>query len=152
MVGLFGMPGSIVARGYTLPGSIDGMGSITATYDGMLADLSYSKISDSRLPCEIQGEKGTMTFTNIGEPQNIVIRYRNGQDKEFMVETNSKNMVYEVEGFIDIVSGKIEIDEYHAISTGTMELMDEARRQIGIVYPADSVSNIETIRRAYWKS
>lgn len=138
MAGLFGKPKHIAAHGYIIPGSIDGMGSITATYEGMQADLVYSKISDSHLPCEIQGEKGTMYFNSITGLEDIRIRYRNGYEEKYSVDTNQHDMIYEVEGFIDMIAGKRLAKEYNDISSISLEILDQARELIGIVFPADA--------------
>lgn len=140
MVALFGMPKRITAHGYILPESIDGMGSIVAMYDGMQADLSYSKISDSRLPCEIQGEDGTLSFNQIGAPQDIVMRWRDGTEEHVEVPFEPKDIIYETKAFLRILAGEESADRPHEISAMTMSLLDEARRQMGIVFPADGPS------------
>lgn len=137
LVGIFGEPNRICAHGYIIPNSIDGMGSITASYEEMEANLIYSKISNSLLPCEIQGEVGNMYFDNIGAPQNIYIKYRDGSEEKLNEEADPFSMIYEIETFIDILFKKRLVDEYNNISTITIKVLDEARRQIGIVFPAD---------------
>lgn len=138
MVSLFGKPKQINANGYILPDSIDGMGSITATYEGMQADLVYSKITDSNLPCEIQGEKGTMYFNTITAPQDIIIKYRDASEERFSDITCQNNMIYEIETFIEVISGKRLSKKYNENTSLTIEILDEARKQIGIIFPADS--------------
>ena len=57
MVVLFGMPDRISASGILLSSGTDGQGSALFRYgDGMEAAVLYSKIADSYLPSEIQGE------------------------------------------------------------------------------------------------
>ncbi len=137
LVGLFGKPSRICAHGYILPESIDGMGSVTAVYDGMQADLVYSKITDSKIQCEIQGEKGTLYFNDIVGPRNISIRYRDGSCEILPEDANPCDMTYEIETFMDMIHTECFHSEYNKISSAAMEVIDEARRQIGIVFPAD---------------
>jgi len=141
LVGLFGKPEHIFAHGYTLPHSIDAMGSLTAIYAGMQADLVYSKITDSELPCEIQGEKGTIYFRHISAPQEIRIKYRDSSEELLVENTNPNSMLHEVEVFLNMIHGSNAPEEYNDITSLAMEVIDEARKQIGIIYPADSLPN-----------
>ena len=137
LISLFGKPERINANGYIIPNSIDAMGSITAIYDGMQADLIYSKVSESKLPCEIQGEKGTIYFEHISAPQNIKIIYRNGIEERFTEDSISNNMFYEIETFINMINMKCIPEKYNKISSVSMEIMEESKKQIGIIFPAD---------------
>ena len=58
MVVLFGRPKSITANGIKLSSGVDGQGVVSFEYDGMNATVLYSKIANSSLPTEIQGEEG----------------------------------------------------------------------------------------------
>ena len=49
-------------------------------------------------------------------------------------------MLYELQAFIDYVKNPDGISVHHGYSRDTMKIMDEARRQCGIVYAADSAS------------
>ena len=48
---------------------------------------------------------------------------------------------YEIAEFIDLIEqGKLESEvNSHENSLATMEIVDEVRRQLGVVYPADGV-------------
>ena len=48
-------------------------------YEGMEAVIMYSKISDSFMPSEIQGENGLIEIDRISDPKRITIKYRNGE-------------------------------------------------------------------------
>ncbi|MDA3846322.1 MAG: Gfo/Idh/MocA family oxidoreductase [Vallitaleaceae bacterium] len=138
LVSLFGKPINISANGYILPKSIDAMGNIIALYNGMEANLVYSKITNSELPCEIQGEKGTLYFEQIVSPKHMRIKYNDGH-VEMLPEAVylPYDMVYAIEAFTNMINGKSIQDEYNRITTNSMEVIDEARKQIGIIYPAD---------------
>lgn len=137
LVGLFGKPEQIFAKGFILPDSIDAMGNIIAIYDGMIANLNYSKITNSELPCEIQGEEGTIYFSRIFAPCNIKIKYNNGVEEKLINDTEQNDMVYEIKAFLNMIKGISDISEYNQISSIAMEFLDRAREQIGIVFPAD---------------
>lgn len=138
---LFGKPSEIKASGVLLGSGVDGEGSLIAKYDEMDAVIMYSKITDSALPSEIQGELGTLVMDKISTPEKVEIRYRDGSVENISrPQLDSKaNMFYEVEEFIRLLkSGQREsaVNSF-ANSSAVMDMMDEARRQMGLVYPAD---------------
>ena len=53
LVRLFGMPKKIIADSLLLSNGVEGAGTILASYDGMQAELLYSKITNNRLTSQI---------------------------------------------------------------------------------------------------
>lgn len=139
MVTLFGKPRSVKAQSVKLESGVDGEGAIVLDYGNMDAVVFYSKITNSHLPSEIQGEDGNMIIDAIHTPAKIEIRYRDGRVEDITVPQDKPPMYYEAEEFIRLIeSGKHESTiNSHCHSLWTMEIMDEARRQTGIVFPAD---------------
>lgn len=142
MVSLFGPPQSVTAQGVVLPGSIDGEGTVLARYPGMLAQVAYSKISDSTLPNEIQGEGGCLLFGPGGVPRWAKAVYRGGASEQAPADSCPQDMYYEVRQFVHLIhacSGASvpEGRQYRQASLHTMQVLDEARRQTGIRFPAD---------------
>ncbi|MFK4998347.1 Gfo/Idh/MocA family protein [Bacillus sp. N9] len=140
LVLLFGEPKSVKANGVMLESGVDGGGTVLLKYDDFEAVIVHSKISNSYLPIEIQGEEGTMIIQEPSTPEKIEIHYRNGVVEEMNEETNHPSMYYEVEEFIRLIqAGKQEstINSYDR-SMITARILAEARRQIGLVYPADN--------------
>ena len=60
MIYLFGFPKEIHGRYIPLSHSIDVTGSIIMEYEGMIGEVVYSKITESAMPSQIQGEDGIM--------------------------------------------------------------------------------------------
>ncbi|MBA9084207.1 putative dehydrogenase [Fontibacillus solani] len=139
MVTLFGRPESIQATGIKLSSGVDGEGSIIMRYEDMDAIVMYSKISDSYLPAEIQGENGTLVIDKINQPYDVKIYYRDGTIEDLRQPQMQESMFYEAREFIELVqSGQKECSvNSHANSLVVAEIMEEARRQIGVEYPAD---------------
>lgn len=139
MVKLFGMPDHILASGYKLSTGAEAMGTIIARYgDEMQAELIYSKITDSILPSQIQGEEGSMIIEEI--PDTVKIKIRTRRDKEWeeiKIDKKSNNMYYEIEEFIRLVENGASAKEHNQYSLWELEVMDDARKQMGIVFPAD---------------
>ncbi|KON88286.1 oxidoreductase [Sporosarcina globispora] len=139
LVALFGKPVEIKAAGYKLESGVDGEGSIVFKYPDMDAVIMFSKITNSSLPAEIQGEEGNILIDKISTPEKVELHYRNGEREDLTQEQLSDSMYYEAKEFISLVqAGKTESDiNSYANSMITMEIIEEARRQIGVVYPAD---------------
>jgi scyllo-inositol 2-dehydrogenase (NADP+) len=139
LVALFGKPEEIKAAGYKLESGVDGEGSIVLKYPDMDAVIMYSKITNSSLPAEIQGEEGNIVIDKISTPEKVELHYRNGEKEDLTQDQLSDSMYYEAKEFIRLVqAGKTESDiNSLANSIITMEIIEEARRQIGVIYPAD---------------
>ncbi|MDO4941511.1 MAG: Gfo/Idh/MocA family oxidoreductase [Lachnospiraceae bacterium] len=140
MVKLFGMPDQILASGFQLSTGAEAMGTIIARYGNeMQVELLYSKITDSILPSQIQGEEGSMIIEEI--PDTVTLKIRTRQDKkweEIKIDKKENNMYYEIEEFIRLVQSGESAEEHNKYSLWELAVMDEARRQMGIVFPADS--------------
>ena len=141
MVKLFGKPDEITASGIKLHNGVDGMGTIVAKYEkqGILVELIYSKITDSILPTQIQGEEGCMLIEEIYNAGRLTICYRDKRREEIQVKKidPNNNMYYEIEEFIRAAESGTGAKEHNQYSLWELQVMDEARRQMGIVFPAD---------------
>lgn len=140
MVVLFGRPAGIKANGSLMSTGIDAQGTAMFDYGDMEASVAYSKVSDSMLPTEIQGEDGTIILDRIGQIGKVSFRKRGGELRDISAPTPFDDFYYEAGEFIDtILSGRKESAvNSHENSMITMEIMDEIRSQLGIVYPADA--------------
>lgn len=140
MVVLFGKPDSIHANGFKLHTGVDAQGSVSMSYPGMTADVVYSKISDSFLPTEIQGEEGTITIDRINAIGKVTLRKRGKKDVTDITPCGlTDDYFYEVRHFFDLIEqGAVESPvNSHGNSITTLQIIDETRRQLGVVYPAD---------------
>ncbi len=141
LVVLFGQPERIQASGLMLDSGVDGAGSLLLSYKDMDAVIQYSKIVDSYASAEIQGEHGTIIFDKISRPDKVEIRYRDGQVEDLTQPQTINSMFYEAQEFIDLVKSGARQSRLnsHANSLKVIEVMDEARRQMGLVFPADKI-------------
>ncbi len=138
LVKLFGRPERVTADAVFLENGVDGAGTILASYKGMQAELLYSKITTNRCPCQIQGEEATMVIEgDLTNPSRIVIWYRNGEEEILTPEGREDTMLPEVREWLRLMEGRKTAAVHNQYSLMEMEVMDEARRQMGIVYPAD---------------
>lgn len=139
MVVLFGEPKGVKASSYLLETQVDGEGSLLIEYDEMDAVIMHSKISNSYSPSEIIGEDGSMIINNISEPTEIEIRYKDGTIENISKQDERPSMYYELKEFIDLLKqGKFESEiNSHTHSRMTSEIIEMARKQTGVLYPAD---------------
>ncbi|HMM02375.1 MULTISPECIES: Gfo/Idh/MocA family oxidoreductase [unclassified Dysgonomonas] len=139
MVVLFGRPLKISATGLRLSTGVDGQGAVNFEYEGMNATVLYSKIADSALPTEIQGEEGTITSDRINIISKVTFKSRNGEEKVISSPDVVHEYYYEVAEFINLIQeGKCESDiNSHENSLITIEIVDEIRKQLEVKYPAD---------------
>ncbi|RFU60224.1 Gfo/Idh/MocA family protein [Bacillus sp. V59.32b] len=139
LVVLFGKPSRVQANGFLLDTGVDGEGSVLLTYEGMEATVMYSKITESTLPSEIQGEDGNIRIDRISTQEKVEIHRRDGSIEDITVKQVSNGMHYEAKEFADLIqAGKTESDKNtFSNSMIVMEILDEVRKQIGVVYPGD---------------
>ncbi len=140
MVALFGRPKKISATGLKLSTGVDGQGAVNFEYEAMNATILYSKIADSLLPTEIQGEEGTIIADRINTIGSVMLHERNGKKVDLTVSENKNEYYYEIAEFINLVeTGKYEseVNSYEN-SLITIEIVDEIRKQLGVVFPADN--------------
>lgn len=150
MVVLFGKPKRISASGILLSSGVDGQGAVNFEYEGMNATVLYSKIANSSLPSEIEGESGNLTLDRINQIRKITWQPRaaaasgKGEQapvEDLSVDTPKDEYYYEMAEFINMIeAGKREsVINSHQNSLTTIEIIDEVRHQLGVVYPADSL-------------
>lgn len=138
MIALFGKPNGIVSQAVFLENGIDGQGTAMVSYGDTSGLIMYSKISDSKLSLEIQGEDGTILIDSILF-KNVKIIYRNGKEEVISIKQREDDMYYELDEFINVINNN-EIDSMknsHKNSLIAIELMDKIRSQIGLEFPAD---------------
>ena len=148
MVALFGKPQKIEAQGIVLHTGADGQGAVNFQYNGMNATVLYSKIANSALPTEIEGEAGNLLLDKIHITKQVdfIPRQVTAQGKEqenhcqsIGVPLDKSEYYYEMAEFMNLIEqGKQEsILNSWENSLTTIEIIDEIRRQLGVHYPAD---------------
>lgn len=149
LVALFGKPLEINAQGVVLSSGADGQGAVNLRYADMNATVLYSKIANSYLPSEIQGEDGNLVMdeihtirkvTYIPRPAAMSGRGPKPEPQDVGVNAEHDDYYYEIKEFINLVEqGKTESEiNSHAVSLATIEVIDEVRKQLGVVFPADN--------------
>ena len=126
-IGMFGIPDEYIGGNYLVSSGADGYGNIILKYNDKIASITYSKITDSKLPSEIQGEKGSIIIEKLSTVKGIKILYRDGREEKIEMEIHKNDMVYEAMEFINLIKkGKLESDiNSHKNSRKVVEIMEK---------------------------
>lgn len=139
MVTLFGKPNKIHANAHMLESGVDGQGSVLFDYEELNGSVMYSKITNSYLPSEIQGEQGSILIDNISQPTKVEIKWKDGTVEDISRPQKENTMYYEAKSFIDAINNKkleSSVNTYENTLI-TASILEEARGQFGLVFPAD---------------
>ncbi|KAG4075045.1 hypothetical protein HA402_007379 [Bradysia odoriphaga] len=102
-VALFGAPHTVLASATLLDTGVDAHGSVCLNYGDFDVVISHSKVSNSNIPSEIQGEEGTLTIEKISEAQGVVLTPR-GENSQVLTQPQHINtMLYEAQVFAELV-------------------------------------------------
>lgn len=135
LVDLFGEPDTVIGAPVLIDTGADGAGLIVAGYDGFVADLSYSKVTASHLPSEIQGEAATLTLDHIAQPRRVVVTPVGGDPADHVVDAPlddpdrgaDGNLAYEIVAFADHVAAGHWPERETARTLAAARVLDRAR-------------------------
>ncbi|MCQ2385576.1 MAG: Gfo/Idh/MocA family oxidoreductase [Clostridia bacterium] len=136
---LFGKPRSVSGHSVFLHTGFEGSGTVTLEYDHFNAVITYSKICQSISKSVVLGEYGGFSIDKLSNPMALHLHTNDGHLKRLPMPPYEAddNMFYEVADFMSYVKAKCIPDEITDITRNTLEVMDEVRRQNGIVFPSD---------------
>ncbi|MGX9738507.1 Gfo/Idh/MocA family protein [Pseudocitrobacter corydidari] len=139
-VALWGEPHGVQASASLLESGVDAHGLVVLDYGDFSVTLQHSKVSDSVLPSEIQGEDGSLVIEKISECQKVTFVPRGGKAQDLTQPQHINTMLYEAEVFARLVETNEVNHPGLAVSRTTAKLQTEIRRQSGVTFPADDVS------------
>lgn len=136
MIALFGRPKQVEAQSLMLHTGVDGQGTVNCIYEGMHATLLYSKIANSHLPTEIEGEEGCLLLDEIHIPKavRLIPRQTTAQGhavaRDIGIVPTRSEYYYEVAEFINLIEQHRQESAINRWDTSlaTMEVIDEIRR------------------------
>jgi predicted dehydrogenase len=124
---LFGAPETVQAASVPLDAGVDGAGIALLGYPGFVADVSYSKITNSGRPSEIQGEDATLTIDEIASPRHLVRTGVDGTVDEWHIEAPQHLLAGEVQRFVDLIAADGSPWVHNERTRLTLETMERIR-------------------------
>lgn len=139
LLNIFGKPKKIDSRLSLLPTGVDGEGNIILDYNDFSAYLSYSKISTSYIPCEIQGESGSIVVDGWSIMNKVTLYLNNGVREELTLEQDKNPMYYEIQEFKKLVLNKEKESKIntHYLSLEVGKILEKVRKENNIIFPGD---------------
>lgn len=136
-ISLFGKPERVQASAKLLDSGVDAHGTIIFEYADFLLTIQHSKVSDSKIPSEIQGEDGVILIDQISECNGFNIQKRGGISEMISVEQGQNSMLYEAIAFAKQIENGVMNPHAVERSLAVSEITTEIRRQTGVLFPAD---------------
>lgn len=144
-VALFGRPKSQSYVPFTCRTGVDGGGVGILQYENFGVQINNSKCYQSTAPCEVYGEKGTITVnssTDISSISHFDPKTKQNEELAGPYKTAEKpnvNMEEEALEFARILNVKDTeaLAKLEKISKDVIAVTSDMRRQAGIKYPAD---------------
>ena len=136
-VALWGEPKQVQASASLLDSGVDAHGIAVLDYGDFSVTLQHSKVSDSTLPSEIQGEAGALVVEKISECQKVSFIPRGSKAQDLSQPQHINTMLYEAEEFARLVDNNEGDHPALEVSRITAKVQTEIRRQTGVVFPAD---------------
>ncbi|WP_028863590.1 Gfo/Idh/MocA family protein [Psychromonas aquimarina] len=137
-VALFGKPLEIQAAATLLDSGVDGAGAVLLNYGEFTVSIDHSKISDSVLPSEIQGEQGNLVIKHISLCDQVHLHQKE-QVTDLTLPQPENSMVYEADFFAEQIQ-RGRMDEQAVIrSKITAAVITEIRALTKVKFPADEL-------------
>ncbi|WP_099033608.1 Gfo/Idh/MocA family protein [Lacimicrobium alkaliphilum] len=140
VIDLWGVPDKIQANSLFLDSGVDGATDLLLDYADKQASISCSKISNGHNITEIQGELGRIEIDFVSFIKKIRLYLNDGTVENLGVEQDLDIMRYEIEHFVQLIKrGSIESDiNSWSFSQSVLSVIEQARKQVGLVYPGDN--------------
>jgi predicted dehydrogenase len=159
-IALFGRPERVSASLLTIPlpwepepsgAKIDLAGSVVLSYPRAIVDLNYSKVANDFYGAQVAGDAGTLMWEQTNcpadlrfvpyEDKGMVYSAAGGKAEVIPANMPDNDMTCEVATFVDAINGDADalgrVAFCERVTVGSLAVMDEARRQAGIRFPAD---------------
>ncbi len=138
-VHLFGTPRDVLATGTVLDSGVDGQGTVQLRYEGFDVLCLHSKVAPCGIDSEIAGESGVLVLDDSSVPTRVHLRARDGSVSDLARPQSAHDMRYEVEHFVALVGSQECESPVNTLdrSMAVMGILDRAREQVGVSFPAD---------------
>ena len=136
---LWGQPRQFYATSSLLASGVDAHGSVLCNYNDFDVMIWHSKVTNSYIPSEIQGENGTLVIDHLSVCHQVTYHPRQGEDEIISLTQQSNEMYYEALEFAKLYQQRTIDHQGITLSLLTSSMLTDIRKQIGVKYPADDV-------------
>ncbi|KAF4548914.1 Oxidoreductase-like protein 2 [Elsinoe fawcettii] len=139
-VALFGRPRYQIYHATRAPTGVDAGGFILLHYENFSVQINQSKAWTSTAPCEIYGEKGTITLNGTADIASVKFWSNKTKETEDLGKPKAeKNMQEEAEelGRIIAEDDKKAATALQDLSMAVLEITTDLRQQNGIVFKVE---------------
>ncbi|WP_392553039.1 Gfo/Idh/MocA family oxidoreductase [Orbus wheelerorum] len=141
-IALWGAPNGVSADALRLPSGVDGHGTILMRYNDFDVVILHSKVSNSYLPSEIQGEEGALIIDHLSVAEKVCYQPRDGELQNITLAQNDNQMYYEALKFAELIKQRQINHMGLNNSLISSQLLTEIRQQTGIIFPVDKFQSI----------
>jgi predicted dehydrogenase len=127
LVRLFGTPSRTAASVVTLPTGADGAGAALFTYPGLVAEVSWSKITAGTLANAVEGELGTLTLDHITDLGHVRVDYLDGRRLDERPAKEPDNITHALRRFVELVEGGGSASEDQRWTRDTLATLEAVR-------------------------
>ncbi|WP_286235160.1 Gfo/Idh/MocA family protein [Thalassotalea sediminis] len=144
-VALFGEPRSIKATANLLDSGVDSNGQVIFVYPKFSLVVTHSKVSNSFVNSEIQGENGSIQIKSISQMEQVLLCKKGEPEIDLTEVQHNNSMYYEAIAFATWVkSGEMNASKV-ARSLSVAKILTEIRHQTNVVFPTDNQVNIQEV-------
>ncbi|EDR8668175.1 Gfo/Idh/MocA family oxidoreductase [Salmonella enterica] len=140
-IALWGEPRSVQASANLLESGVDAHGVVVMDYGDFSVTLQHSKVSDSVLASEIQGERGSLVIEKLSECQKVCFAPRGALMQDLTQPQHINTMLYEAGAFAQLIENHAVEHPGLSLSRATAKWLTEIRRQTGVIFPADDLTH-----------
>lgn len=136
-VALWGEPQSVKAQASLLESGVDAHGTVILGYGDFDVTVQHSKVSDSVLASEIQGEAGSLVIEKLSTCEGVRWYPRGGTASDLSVPQPENSLRAEAELFAERIIQRQIVHPGLEVTLITARLLTEIRRQTGVRFPSD---------------
>jgi len=131
LVDWFGEPSQVRAAWVQLPGGADGAGAAVTVHDGFVADVSWSKITASDVPSEVQGELATLVIDHVPAPRSLRVLRLDGSEERIDLTMPAFDLSYELQRFVQLCAGSADATPDHERTLRSLRTLEAIRAAAG---------------------
>lgn len=138
-IGLFGAPTAVSYQCGKYTNGIDLHGVLTLTYPTFMAVSVLAKDSAGVNFSTFSGDTAWIHADKAPSQLTQVTLFEKDKTTLLSGEQDTQTMVYEIKDFYEVIVNHDDqrYNEYTTVTRQVFEVMDECRRQVGLVFPAD---------------